>query len=74
MSELDRLRTRFGRFLVILLWLHVPIMVIVAMVMNLRPASPALVAVLLASAYHQSWWRNGIAPITRYLSAVSSHG
>jgi two-component system sensor histidine kinase/response regulator len=70
MSELDRLRTRFGQFLVILIWLHVPVVTFVAMAVN-RPLAPsALAAILLASAYHLSWWRHGIGPVTRYLSAV----
>jgi two-component system sensor histidine kinase/response regulator len=74
MSELDRLRTRFGQFLVILLWLHVPLVTFVALAVNRPLVPPALAAILLASAYHLSWWRHGIAPVTRYLSAVALMG
>jgi two-component system, sensor histidine kinase and response regulator len=51
MSELDGLRTRFGQVLVILLWLHVPVVVLVAVGAG-RPA-------LLAAAYHLTWRRRG---------------
>jgi len=74
MSELDRLRTRFGQFLVVLLWLHVPIVALVAMAAQRAPASAALAAVLLAAAYHLTWYRYRIAPVTRYLSAVALMG
>jgi two-component system, sensor histidine kinase and response regulator len=74
MSELDRLRTRFGQFLVILLWLHVPIVTFVAVAVHRPLAPPALAAILLAGAYHLTWWRQGIAPATRYLSAVALMG
>ena len=49
MSELHRLRTRFGQFLVVLLWLHVPIVTFVAMAAH-RPPSPAAVAAILLAA------------------------
>jgi two-component system sensor histidine kinase/response regulator len=74
MSELDRLRTRFGQFLVALLWLHVPLVILVAVAVDRPPVSAALAAILLAGAYHLSWWRRGIAPVTRYLSAVALMG
>jgi diguanylate cyclase (GGDEF)-like protein len=74
MSELDRLRTRYGQLLNILLWLHVPIVTLVAMAVNRPPVWPALAAILLAGAYTLTWWRHGIAPVTRYLSAVALMG
>ncbi len=74
MSELDKLRTRFGQFLALLLWLHVPIMALVAMAVGRSPVLPALAAILLAGAYHLSWQRHGIAPTTRYVSAVALMG
>jgi two-component system sensor histidine kinase/response regulator len=74
MTELDRLRTRFGQFLVILLWSHVPIVAVVAMAVH-RPLTPPTVAAsLLAGAYHLSWARYGTEPVTRYLSAVALMG
>jgi two-component system sensor histidine kinase/response regulator len=74
MSELDQLRTRFGQFLVILLWLHVPVVIAVAIAVDRPLVPPALAAILLAGVYHLSWWRHGIAPVTRYLSAVALMG
>jgi two-component system sensor histidine kinase/response regulator len=74
MSELDGLRTRFGQFLVILLWLHVPVVILVAMAAGRSAALPTLAATLLAAAYHLTWRRRGIAPVTRYLSAVALMG
>ncbi|HEX2974003.1 MAG TPA: histidine kinase dimerization/phospho-acceptor domain-containing protein [Tepidisphaeraceae bacterium] len=74
MSELDKLRTRFGRFLVALLWLHVPILILVAFAADRSPLFAATAGCLLAAAYHFSWWRYGIAPITRYMSAVALMG
>lgn len=74
MSALDKLRIRFGRFLVILLWLHVPVLATVALLVGRSPVPAALAGVLLASAYHLTWRRHGIAPVTRYLSAVALMG
>jgi two-component system sensor histidine kinase/response regulator len=74
MSELDRLRTRFGQFLVVLLWLHVPIVTFVAMTVYRPLMPPAAAAILLAGAYHLSWCCYGITPVTRYLSAVALMG
>ncbi len=68
--ELDTLRWRFSRFLLILFWAHVPLLGAVAWLMGDSPAY-ALAAALLAGVYHLTWWRNGIAPATRYLSAVA---
>jgi len=74
MTELDQLRTRFGSFLVVLLWLHVPLLVVVAMMVGGNIAFAAISGIALAGAYHLSWWRHGIAPATRYLSAVALMG
>jgi two-component system sensor histidine kinase/response regulator len=71
MSELDKLRTRFGQFLTLLLWLHVPVLTAVALVVGRSPIPAALAGVFLASTYHLIWWRHGISPVTRYLSAVA---
>ena len=72
--ELDRLRTRFGQFLIVLLWLHVPVVAFVAMAVDRSAGPPSLVAILLAGAYHLTWLRRGIAPATRYVSAVALMG
>jgi signal transduction histidine kinase/CheY-like chemotaxis protein/HPt (histidine-containing phosphotransfer) domain-containing protein len=74
MSELDKLRNRFGQFLAILFWLHVPILAVVALAVNRSPMAAALAGALLASAYHLTWRRHGIAPVTRNLSAVALMG
>ncbi len=74
MSELNNLRTRFGQFLVVLLWLHVPLVTLVAMAVNHALAGPVLAAGLLAAAYHLTWWRCGVDPASRYLSAVALMG
>lgn len=72
--ELDSLRARFGRFLVFLLWAHVPVLGIVAWFSG-HPVTSALAAgMILAGAYHLTWWRAGIAFPTRYLSAVALVG
>lgn len=73
-SELDRLRTHFGRFLLVLLWCHVPVLAAVAALGGHSPGGAAAAGALLAGAYHLAWWRNGIAPSTRYVSAVALIG
>ena len=72
--ELDDLRSRFGRFLVILFWLHVPLLALVAYITGHSPVGAALAGVVLAGAYHMSWLRSGIAPVTRYISGVALMG
>jgi two-component system, sensor histidine kinase and response regulator len=73
-SELDRLRTRFGQFLIVLLWAHVPLVALVATATHRPLAPPALIAILLAGSYNLAWWRHGIASATRYVSAVALMG
>lgn len=72
--ELDDLRTRFGRFLLVLFWLHVPLLAYVAFITGHSPVMAALSGVVLAGAYNLSWLRYGIAPRTRYLSSVALMG
>ncbi|WP_206244864.1 response regulator [Novosphingobium terrae] len=72
--ELDSLRRHFGRLLLVLLWAHVPLMGLVAWVMGRPPLFPMLAATVLAGAYHLIWLQRGIAPPTRYLSAVALVG
>jgi signal transduction histidine kinase/DNA-binding response OmpR family regulator len=69
--ELDKLRARFAHFLVLLLWLHVPLVAVVAMTVGRAPIAPAVFTAVLAMALHLSWQGQGIAPITRYISAVA---
>ena len=74
MEELNKLRTRFGTFLLALLWLHVPINVLVAVSLGQNWVPAAMISVLLAGAYHLTWWRHGAEPVTRYVSAVALMG
>lgn len=71
MDELTRLRDRFGRFLLILLWLHVPLLALTAWLTGRAVVSTAIAGVAIAGFYHLTWWRNGAAPATRHLSAVA---
>ena len=73
-NELDSLRNRFGKFLVLLFWLHVPVLVLVAVAAGRSPLGAALAGSLLAGIYHLAWHNNGSAPSTRYLSAVALMG
>ncbi|PZW48261.1 hypothetical protein C8P66_1058 [Humitalea rosea] len=70
MLELERLRTRFAGHLVLLLWLHVPLIGLVAMYVH-RPALASMAfAGALVAVLHYYWRRRGIATVTRYVSAV----
>ncbi|WP_207540901.1 response regulator [Sabulicella rubraurantiaca] len=71
MLELESLRTRFARFLVLFLWLHIPLMGAVAHAMGRSPVPPVVFVAALAGILHLSWWARGPAPVTRYLSAVA---
>lgn len=72
--ELDNIRARFGRLLVLLFWLHVPLLALVAALVGRSVAGAALAGALLAGAYHLTWRTNGTGPATRYLSAVALMG
>ena len=72
--ELDSVRTRFGRFLLILLWGHVPALGIIAYLTNHSASGAMGAATILAAAYHAQWWRSGTAPATRYVGAVALIG
>jgi hypothetical protein len=72
--ELDNIRARFGRLLVLLFWLHVPLLALVAALVGHSVAGAALAGALLAGAYHLTWRANGAGPATRYLSAVALMG
>lgn len=70
-AELDTLRNRFGRFLLLLLWAHVPILGMVAWLNDASVSWSVGAGTALAATYHVMWWRHGIAPATRYLSAIA---
>jgi signal transduction histidine kinase/DNA-binding response OmpR family regulator/HPt (histidine-containing phosphotransfer) domain-containing protein len=74
MSELDRLRHHFGRFLVVLTWIHVPFIALVALWIGRGVVAPTLIALGLAAALQLSWLTRGAAPVTRYVSAVAMMG
>jgi signal transduction histidine kinase len=71
MPELDRLRAGFARFLVLFLWLHVPVIAVVATAVGRAPLAPAVFTGLLALVFHLAWWRWGLAPVARYVAAVA---
>ncbi|WP_227308547.1 response regulator [Acidisoma cellulosilyticum] len=58
----------------LMLWGHVPIIVIVSWGLGEPILLPTLFAVVLAGAYHLSWKMSGIGPATRYISAVALVG
>ncbi|MBE9603710.1 response regulator [Acetobacteraceae bacterium H6797] len=74
MNEIGRLRIGFARLLVPLLWLHVPLMAVVALYVGKPFLGPTLMAVLLAGATHLSWKINGVEPATRYIGTVALIG
>ncbi|WP_419897397.1 response regulator [Roseomonas sp. USHLN139] len=74
MTELDRLRAGFARLLVPLLWLHLPLIWLVAEILHRPPLPPLMLAALLAAVTHLTWRRHGTAPVTRYVSAVALMG
>ena len=69
--ELDDIRRRFARFLVVLFWLHVPLFAAIAYATGASVIGGALAAAFLAIAYNLMWWRADIAPATRFFSAVA---
>ncbi|MCB8875839.1 response regulator [Acidisoma silvae] len=74
MVEILALRSRFGQLMALLLWGHVPLIVIVSWGLGQSVLVPTLFAVILAATYHVSWKINGIGPATRYISAVALVG
>ncbi len=73
-DEIQTVRIRFGRFLVVLFWLHVPLHALVALIQGESPLYAALAGTVLAASYHLMWALHGPAPATRYLSAVALMG
>lgn len=69
--ELDDIRRRFARFLVIFFWLHVPLFAAIAYATGISVIGGALAAAFLAICYNLMWLRSDIAPATRFLSAVA---
>jgi two-component system sensor histidine kinase/response regulator len=74
MSELNWLRLQFGRFLVVLTWVHVPFIALVALWIDRPVLAPTLLALVLAIALQAAWLWRGPAPVTRYVSAVAIMG
>jgi two-component system, sensor histidine kinase and response regulator len=74
MAEIITLRTRFAKLLACLLWVHLPLVAVVALVVGHNLGTPLVIAFLLALSYQLSWWRWGIGPATRYVSAVALMG
>jgi two-component system, sensor histidine kinase and response regulator len=74
LPELEALRVRFARFVLVLLWLHVPLLGLVDWVVQGTPWFGAAAAGLLALVYHLAWWRGGTEPWVRHISAVALVG
>ena len=74
MTEILALRRRFARLMACLLWLHVPLILVVSLRLHHPVTAPLIFAVMLALAYQVTWWRAGIGPATRYVSAVALMG
>jgi len=72
--ELDRLREHFGRLLLVLFWGHVPAAGLIAFSTGHSVVLTMLAAAALAGAYHLCWRFEGIAPATRYVSAIALMG
>jgi two-component system, sensor histidine kinase and response regulator len=70
MAEIIALRERFAKLLAILLWCHLPVVAVIGLLVHHSLAMPLAIAIALALAYQLSWWRWGIGPSTRYVSAV----
>jgi two-component system sensor histidine kinase/response regulator len=73
-NEILAIRTRFARLLCLLLWVHVPLILVVSLSLDHPVMAPLTFAVMLALTYHLTWWRAGIGPATRYVSAVALMG
>ena len=74
MTTLDTLRQRFGRFLIGLLWLHLPIVVLAAWIAGNPMLVPVSVAGGLAGLSTLMWRRSAIGPATRLVSSLSLIG
>jgi methyl-accepting chemotaxis protein len=74
MTTLDTLRQRFGRFLIGLLWLHLPIVVLAAWIAGNPMLVPVSVAGALAGLSTLMWRRSAIGPATRLVSSLSLIG
>jgi signal transduction histidine kinase/DNA-binding response OmpR family regulator/HPt (histidine-containing phosphotransfer) domain-containing protein len=74
MTQLDQLRFHFGKFLLPLFWAHVPLLAAVALMTGHSPVWAATGGAFLAAVYHMTWSQEGVAPATRYLSAVALMG
>lgn len=70
-GELDQLRTRFGLFLVILVWAHVPVVGAASAATGSIPVWVGTgLAMALAVIHHAAWQTHGTAPAMRNISAV----
>ena len=74
MKEILALRRRFAKLIAILLWMHVPLILVVCLGLGHPVTTPLAFAAMLALAYQVTWWRAGVGPATRYVSAVALMG
>ena len=73
-KEILALRRRFAKLMSVLLWVHVPLVLVVCLGIGHPVTAPLAFAVMLALAYQVTWWRAGVGPATRYVSAVALMG
>ena len=73
-KEILALRGRFARLMSFLFWVHVPLVLVVCLGLSHPVTAPLAFVVLLALAYQVTWWRAGVGPATRYVSAVALMG
>ncbi|RZK88952.1 MAG: chemotaxis protein, partial [Methylobacterium sp.] len=74
MTNLDTLRQHFGRFLVGILWLHLPIVALAAWLAGNPTLVPLSVAGALAGLSTLMWRRSAIGLATRLVSSLSLIG
>lgn len=76
MTDLDAFRRSFARFLVCLLWAHLPVAAAVPLLAGSGglAGGPVAATALLACATTLFWWRDPIGPATRAASGVALVG
>jgi methyl-accepting chemotaxis protein len=71
MTNLDSLRQIFGRYLITLLWMHLPVIAFSAWVAGNAPTVPLVVAGLLAGLSTLVWWNSPTGLATRLVCSLS---
>ncbi|MCC0806358.1 chemotaxis protein [Methylobacterium sp. W2] len=74
MTNLETLRRSFSRFLIVLLWLHLPIIGLGAWFSGNAPTDAILAATILAGLSTLTRWRSPTGMVTRLVSSLSLIG